>query len=889
MTLYDENDLESEYSIKADSRDIHGYVGDNPLLINNDDIYVNVLKEAKEPNSGTVSFDYQDPLQYEEIGDEILFRVNPTDYNDEDENVLGNPLGDGLLVVSQIERPLSIEALQYESETDIYGQSSTRNIYYSYVESPLTENDGFHIKGVMARGHRDDGSWDGSVPNSPTVEQNSMWGDFEYPAPDSFIFDRGLFGCFIKMPTFASFSESQGFILSNFWSSFYNRNYIGEGTSGVNYRIRFGGASSGDYPSDAPYQDNGGENTQTGAGTEASPNGLPNSGTTHNSLTGGDNAIKIDFVDKLHFHMSQHSGSYAVAVGQVEFFNHIEVHNQGLIKDFIKQDFYANVKGRVNTFDDHPKLSNFYTIDELIGLMLDWEASFYEGSINTIQDEFDSLYEDLVAIQEQDDPDYFPEGFIDIIINDVLVLLGDESTFIQNPIDIIYDLVRSEIGHDNIDEAEYIEARNAHANWKFAFTVNNKISSKKLIEDIAKSTKCFPKFKNDGSFGFNTIKDSYTYEGDNSDYTGATLIKESEVISYSFKKTKPEQIHRKVTVAYHKDYAQDSYLKNLDMGGDLQNFYGNDYYGITDTGETVLEFESDYIRAEEDYDWTAFYLRNFLLQQYKNDHLIFKLKLPLQYINLEIGDLVKFESLFQGVKAYGIDYRICEEVNHQFRYPLFMVTSTQKNLDSVSIECMQLHHLDTVAPVDWNDLNNSFPDADTVIIEPYLFAPDVVTTEFEETDDSVETDNLFIHRQPAGLFMSSDIYWLYNKDLEGFDFTEYDGGVDEQNIFSLYNKIQIKNATDAIIVNINGVYNTENWIGAQRLRIFRTDYLSNPLTPEEESEFFESFFKPEGWDETQSLQTLEITRVTETAITPLSSAFDDKVKDLSKIKDITIW
>ena len=685
LTLYDENDLESEYSIKADSRDIHGYVGDNPLLINNDDIYVNVLREAKEPNSGTVSFDYQDPLQYEEIGDEILFRVNPTDYNDEDENVLGNPLGDGLLVVSQIERPLSIEALQYESETDIYGQSSTRNIYYSYIESPLTENDGFHIKGVMARGHRDDGSWDGSVPNSPTVEQNSMWGDFEYPAPDSFIFDRGLFGCFIKMPTFASFNESQGFILSNFWSSFYNRTYIGEGTSGVNYRIRFGGASSGDYPPDAPYQDNGGENTQTGAGTEASPNGLPNSGTTHNSLTGGDNAIKIDFVDKLHFHMSQHSGSYAVAVGQVEFFDHIEVHNQGLVKDFIKQDFYANVKGRVNTFDDHPKLSNFYTIDELIGLMLDWEASFYEGSINAIQDEFDSLYEDLVTIQEQDDPDYFPEGFIDIIINDVLVLLGDESTFIQNPIDIIYDLVRGEIGHDNIDLNEYIEARDAHADWKFAFTVNKKISSKKLIEDIAKSTKCFPKFKNDGSFGFNTVKDSYTVEGDNSDYAGATPIKESEVISYSFKKTKPEQIYKKVTVSYNKDYAQDSYtpLAPIDLGAD-------DYYGIEDSADAHLEFESDYIRDEE----TADLLASFLSEQYKNDHLIFNLKLPLQYIDLEIGDLVKFENLFQGVAAYGIDYTDTTEVNGQTRYPLFMVTSTTKNLDSISIECMQLHHLE---------------------------------------------------------------------------------------------------------------------------------------------------------------------------------------------------
>ena len=112
--------------------------------------------------------------------------------------------------------------------------------------------------------------------------------------------------------------------------------------------------------------------------------------------------------------------------------------------------------------------------------------------------------------------------------------------------------------------------------------------------------------------------------------------------------------------------------------------------GIEDSADAHLEFESDYIRDEE----TANLLASFLSEQYKNDHLIFNLKLPLQYIDLEIGDLVKFENLFQGVAAYGIDYTDTTEVNGQSRYPLFMVTSTTKNLDSVSIECMQLHHLE---------------------------------------------------------------------------------------------------------------------------------------------------------------------------------------------------
>jgi hypothetical protein len=82
------------------------------------------------------------------------------------------------------------------------------------------------------------------------------------------------------------------------------------------------------------------------------------------------------------------------------------------------------------------------------------------------------------------------------------------------------------------------------------------------------------------------------------------------------------------------------------------------------------------------------------------------------------------------VAAYGIDYRICEEVNNQYRYPLFMVTSTTKNLDSVSVECMQLHHLENSNPVEWNELNDLFPDADTIVITP---APEEPQQEYGES------------------------------------------------------------------------------------------------------------------------------------------------------------
>ena len=108
----------------------------------------------------------------------------------------------------------------------------------------------------------------------------------------------------------------------------------------------------------------------------------------------------------------------------------------------------------------------------------------------------------------------------------------------------------------------------------------------------------------------------------------------------------------------------------------------------------------------------------------------------MRYINLEIGDLVKFRDLFQGVKAYGIDYRILQNPNGQYYFPLFIVTATTKNLDSVSIECMQLHNLaisiegsDNIN-IGWFKWDNPddlfyFPDADPIVISEDDVEPSV--------------------------------------------------------------------------------------------------------------------------------------------------------------------
>jgi|LULI01.1.fsa_nt_gb hypothetical protein len=519
-------------------------------------------------------------------------------------------------------------------------------------------------------------------------------------------------------------------------------------------------------------------------------------------------------------------------------FNEIDFSAIADIDKAFNKTFYVNVYGRVNNQVAHPNLEITDLYDYSASQLVDFVINndLYDLLNSNLQSAIDVFQAQGILTQANS---IGIRNFINQ--NDYYV---PQLNIIENPIDIIYDILRSELGltAQQIDTESYQEAWDAHSDWKFAFTLNKKMNSKKLIEDIAKSTKCFPKFRNDGTFGFNTIKDSYS----TSDYDDAHPIKQSDVISYSFKKTKPEQIYRQVDVQYNMDYAQDSLLSRTDM----KDNGASDFYSIESPDDAYLEFESPYIRIKE----TAENLRDFLAAQYKNDHLIFSLKLPLQYIDLEIGELVKFEELFQGLKAYGIDYRVIDGVSDTEFYPLFMITSITKNLDSVSIECMQLHHLsDEQRDSAWDNI--SFPDSEPFIVEPYLFAPDVVTTEFQETDDSIETNNLYIDLGTQG------IPRLTNPN-DTFNFLDYDGSDGESSIFMLNEYIQIKNYTDSIIVKLAAFISSfGGFQGIQLAGLNETGGFT--FFPDQmiEYEKLRKFGKPEGWQEGDPLPTLEITRV----------------------------
>ena len=240
-----------------------------------------------------------------------------------------------------------------------------------------------------------------------------------------------------------------------------------------------------------------------------------------------------------------------------------------------------------------------------------------------------------------------------------------------------------------------------YSGWVYAFTVDKKISSKKLIEGIASASPFIPRFNNMGEFKFVKIPDdggSVTTNSDESVSPNHT-IKEAEVIDFSFSRTKIEDVCTKVIFKYNWDYARGEFNDSVEsfaseiLGNDIYDYYGFQETGDDPDAESTVTIDDDrgkYIRE----GYTAQDFADWYLLWNANQHLKMKVKLPLKYMNLEIGDFIDFDAILGGVNPYGINYIEDGEVNGQEVFKTFLITSTNKTLEWVEIECVQMHGLD---------------------------------------------------------------------------------------------------------------------------------------------------------------------------------------------------
>ena len=261
----------------------------------------------------------------------------------------------------------------------------------------------------------------------------------------------------------------------------------------------------------------------------------------------------------------------------------------------------------------------------------------------------------------------------------------------------IWHIMTYELGHEPPapDSGEYPD-------WGYSFTVDKKIDSKKLIENIASASPYIPHFDNMGNFKLDVIPPTAV--------EASRTIEGVDVIDFSFSRTPIEDVYTKVVFKYNWDYAREEFndhvtaeLTNVDEDVYEFGYYGfadpewspvaDDVYGGIIHPESTLIIDDDrgkYIRHHN----TAQEFASWYLMWSCNQHLKIKVKLPLKYMNVVIGDMVSFDTVLGGIEPYGINYTDLSEVNHQLAFGNFLVTSTNKTLEWVEIKCIQMHNLD---------------------------------------------------------------------------------------------------------------------------------------------------------------------------------------------------
>ena len=243
--------------------------------------------------------------------------------------------------------------------------------------------------------------------------------------------------------------------------------------------------------------------------------------------------------------------------------------------------------------------------------------------------------------------------------------------------------------------------------WKYAFSLNTNMTAKKLIEQIASGSPYIARHDNMGNFKFDVIKKYYT-----KDMMPDHIIYKDDHISHVYSRTPIEAVFSKVELHYHYDYANKQFSKTH-TATNLPSGYTREFYGMTgseiESTLVVNDERGKYIRTPDPLstDFTThIFFAEWLLLWHCNQHLKLKVKLGLKYLGIEVGNIVRFDEVLGNVNPYGIDYSMNATVeletdndyygaivNGQQVFPDFMCISTNKTLEYVEAEFIQMHNL----------------------------------------------------------------------------------------------------------------------------------------------------------------------------------------------------
>ena len=274
---------------------------------------------------------------------------------------------------------------------------------------------------------------------------------------------------------------------------------------------------------------------------------------------------------------------------------------------------------------------------------------------------------------------------------------------IQKPSDIVMNILTTEMGYAKYDESQVqgnetitpdydqydidsIEvSRQTHSGYKMGFSIDKKTDGKKLIENILKESKSYPRFSSDGRFGLITIKESYTYDDID------IIIDTKDIMAYKFSQSKREDILTSGKFFYRYDNGQNNYPMYIEkaISDIMPSYTGFDDYNLTSI-DTHKEIN---LRYHVDTGTVENFARYTLLNNC-NPHNQIEMTIPLKYMEMSVGTIVHLP-LIKKEKIFNIDYSVVDNAAGQPTYPLWIVMETNIGANDFRIKAVQLHYLGT--------------------------------------------------------------------------------------------------------------------------------------------------------------------------------------------------
>ena len=250
----------------------------------------------------------------------------------------------------------------------------------------------------------------------------------------------------------------------------------------------------------------------------------------------------------------------------------------------------------------------------------------------------------------------------------------DEDDLIENPIFIVEDIIRTELGSTDINTSSFDVSGNTSngliknvfdedntTDIKFAFSQNKFINSKNLIENIGSLCGTFFFLSAGKTFKTATLQKDADY--DNND---AVVTIDYDMITLdSIGLTPINAVRNSVSVEYDYDYAKKQTKEIVTVTDSTSQ--GTTVNGVNQT--LKLELEADKIIDTT----TATALANYYKDISKDRKLVIMFDVPTPKHNaLEVGDIINFTNWDSDIKLFG------SSMTENF---IFIVTQTTKRPD----------------------------------------------------------------------------------------------------------------------------------------------------------------------------------------------------------------